>query len=249
MFQHQLFERVHVKTYFDWFLLSFLGGNINCGGFLACHRFVSHITGFATLSGISFQEGNWLDFIGTLSIPVFFLLGVVVSGLLTEQKYSAEFQGQKYAPVMGLVALLLSFVAIGGSLNFFGAFGDVASIKNDFFLLAALCGACGLQNAAVTSATGATLRTTHLTGLTTDLGLGLVRAEIHPPSDKEQSQERRANWLRLATIISFTLGSVVAAFIYVRFQYLGFYFPMAIAIYAAWTAKRSQKKFSNQEKT
>lgn len=240
MFEHKFNENVSVKTYFEWFILSFLAGNINAGGYLACHRFVSHVTGFATLSGISLQQGWWLEAVGTLSIPMFFLIGVMVSGYLTEKKYANRIDSQKrYAPVMGLVAVLLGFVAIAGGLNLFGEFGDVASIKNDFFLLACLCGACGLQNAAISSASGATVRTTHLTGITTDLGLGIIRAEVHHISDEQKKVERRANFLRMATIFSFTLGSVVAAFIYSRFKYQGFYVPMFIAMYVAFVARRS----------
>ena len=239
MFEHKLSEQVSHKTYFDWFLLSFLAGNINAGGYLACSRFVSHVTGFATLSGISLEQGSWIEALGSLAIPLFFLIGVMVSGYLTEKKYAHKVHGQRYAPVMGLVALLLAFVAVGGSLGLFGQFGDVANMKHDFFLLACLCGACGLQNAAISSASGATVRTTHLTGITTDLGLGIVRAEIHNLSEAQRSTERRANWLRVATIGAFTLGSFVAAFIYSRFKYQGFFFPMLIAIYIGYVARKS----------
>lgn len=241
MFKHKLHEKVDFKTYFDWFLLSFLAGNINAGGWLSCQRFVSHVTGFATLSGIFAEEGKWLEFWGTFSIPIFFLIGVMISGYLTEKRRAEEIHGQKYAPVMGLVAILLGIVALAGRLNYFGEFGHEAQIQKDFFLMALLCGACGLQNAAITSASGATIRTTHLTGLTTDLGLGIIRAEVHHLSPENRILERRSNFLRLATILSFTLGSVVAAFIYVRFKYDGFFFPMVLSIYAFWNAHKGHQ--------
>lgn len=239
MFNHRFHETVSTKTYFDWFLLSFLAGNINTGGYLSSHRFVSHVTGFATLAGISLEEGAWLEALGAIIIPLFFLMGVMLSGFLTEKNRSAKVHGQKFAPVMGLVALLIGFVAIGGTYDIFGVFGEAANIKYDFLLLACLCGACGLQNAAISSASGATIRTTHLTGITTDLGLGLVRAEVHDLSAAEKKQERRANFLRIATIISFTMGSVVGALIFSRFKYQGFFFPMALALYSAWMARNS----------
>ena len=52
MFHHRIHDKVGYKTYLDWFLLAFLGGHVNAGGYLACHRFVSHVTGFATLAGV-----------------------------------------------------------------------------------------------------------------------------------------------------------------------------------------------------
>jgi uncharacterized membrane protein YoaK (UPF0700 family) len=105
--------------------------------------------------------------------------------------------------------------------------------------LACLCGACGLQNAAITSASGATVRTTHLTGLTTDLGLGLVKILVHNLSPDQKRVEKQANLIRVATIISFTAGSVVAAFTYSRFKFEGFFIPMILALYSAYVARNS----------
>lgn len=238
MFSHRLTEPVSYKTYFDWLLLSFLAGNINTGGYLACYRFVSHVTGFATLAGISLHELNWFEAFGALTIPLFFLMGVMLSGYLTEKNKSVKIHGQKYAPVMWISGLLLGVVAAGGYNNYFGSFGEMASMKHDYILLACLCGACGLQNAAISSASGATIRTTHLTGLTTDLGLGIIRSKFHEMTGHERQIEKRSNLLRAATIISFILGSLVGAAIYSQFKYEGFFFPMLIAFYAAWTARQ-----------
>ena len=240
MFNHKIQDRVSYQVYFNWFLLSFLAGNINSGGYLACHRFVSHITGFATLAGIDFEQKNWVDALGTLIIPIFFLGGVILSGYLTEKRYAHKVQGQKFAPVFGLIAVLLGFVAIGGYLDWFGRFGDPALIRHDFILLACLCGACGLQNAAITTASGYTIRTTHLTGLTTDLGLGIVKMVFKDHNKKNYTEEKLANLLRVGTILSFSFGSFVGAMIFVQNQYLGFVFPMLVAIYFAFLAQHPE---------
>lgn len=237
MFKHKIHEKADFKTYFGWLMLSFLAGNVNTGGFLSAQTFVSHVTGFATLSGISLERGYIMESLGFLTIPAFFLGGVMLSGYLTE-KQSAKSHGQKFAPVMGLVAAILGVVSLFGYVGWFGQFGSAANLEHDYFLLALLCGACGLQNAAITSATGSTIRTTHLTGLTTDLGLGLIRAEVYPQSNEQKAADRHANKLRLLTVIAFTLGSAVGAFMYIRFHYLGFLLPMCIAIYAAWDARK-----------
>ena len=239
MFEHKLNENVTFRTYIDWLILSFLAGTINAGGYLACHRFVSHITGFATLSGISLSNESWLEFFGTMAIPLFFLAGVMLSGYLIEKKYAKKTQNQKYAPVMGIVALLLAIVTVGGFLNWFGQFGDPAQINHNFILLACLCGACGLQNAAITSSSGSTIRTTHLTGLTTDLGLGLVRLKVHEMTTEQRKLEKQTNFLRFATIISFTVGSFIGAVFLKKYLYLGFLFPLVISIYLAFAARKN----------
>lgn len=233
MFRHKLNDEVNYRTYLDWFILSFSAGTINAGGYLACHMFVSHVTGYATLSGIWMEQQDWLHAMLTLVIPVFFLLGVMISAYLTEKQYANKVHGQKYAPVMGLVSLILIFVSFGGQAGWFGPFGDNADLQHSFVFLACLCGACGLQNAAITSASGATIRTTHLTGLTTDLGLGLVRSEVESLTPAQRSLERKANLLRMATILSFALGSMAGAFNFTRFGYLGFLLPALISVYSA----------------
>lgn len=240
MFTHRLHEKANFKTYFGWFLLSFLAGNINTGGFLSAKKFVSHITGFATLFGVSAAETRWWEALGFLTIPIFFLLGVMLSAYLTETQSTMSVTGQKFAPVMWLVAVIMGVVTVGGHLGWFGEFSSYGTLGHDYILLALLCGACGLQNAAITSASGSTVRTTHLTGITTDLGLGLIRAEVRRDISSEQrKQERTLNLIRLLTILSFALGSAVGAVIYQRFNYNGFIFPMILSLYAAWGAKNS----------
>lgn len=242
MFIHQIHEKVDAKTYFDWFVLAFLAGSVNAGGYLACHRFVSHVTGFATLAGVSLENRDWLDALASLAIPLYFLLGAMLSAYLTEKKFAVKVHGERYAPVMWIVALLMGGVAFWGGRGFFGVFGTIPNVKHNFILLACLSAACGLQNAAITSASGSTIRTTHMTGLTTDLGLGLIRAEVHHMSEKHRSEERLANALRFGSIFSFVLGSVCAAFVFARWQFRGFYMPMLISLYAAWVARKSEVK-------
>jgi uncharacterized membrane protein YoaK (UPF0700 family) len=237
MFAHKLNEKVSPRTYLGWFLLSFLAGNVNAGGFLSAQKFVSHVTGFATLSGISLAKGSLLEAIGLLTIPAYFLVGVMICAYLTERQSSQVRHGQRFAPVMGMVSIIMAFVAIAGQLGLFGPFGVSDSLGHDYILLALLCGSCGLQNAAITAASGHTIRTTHLTGLTTDLGLGLVRAEIHYSSAEQRQADRFANFLRIFTIAAFTLGSALGALLYVRFGYLGFLLPAALALYATWVSR------------
>jgi uncharacterized membrane protein YoaK (UPF0700 family) len=231
MFKHRISESVSTKTYVDWFLLSFLAGNVNTGGYLACHRFVSHVTGFATLAGVDAASTKFGDAIGMLTVPMYFLFGVMVSAYFVDRRVH-EGKRPRYAFVMGLAAICLALAAIGGMLGWFGVFGEAVDLRRDYFLLALLCGASGLQNAALTSATGATIRTTHLTGITTDLGIGLIRAASLDDRDQRRRWEVKANFLRLGTITSFMIGSAVGADLYLVYGYAGFILPAMIALYA-----------------
>lgn len=232
MFQRRLHDQATLQTYFHWFSMSFVSGFVNVGGFLSCQRFVTHVTGFATLSGIEFSKLNILEGLGVLSIPIYFLMGVVISGYMTERMLATHSQQKRFAPVIGLVAIFLALAAVLGELDWFGKFGDPAVLRHDYVLLAILCTASGIQNAALTSSSGATVRTTHLTGLTTDLGLGLIRAELRTLSTNQREKERLANLIRLGFIASFVMGSAIGAGCFIKMQYLGFLIPSLVCLYS-----------------
>ena len=234
MFHHTL-DDYDFKVSFHWFMLAFLSGCVNAGGYLATHRFVSHVTGFATLFGIDLANGRVDAAFGILSVPAFFLFGVMISAYLVDRRIHKK-QVPHYASVMGLVFLSLMAASLGGYYGFFGLFGEELRLKQDYIFLALLCMASGLQNASITTASGATVRTTHLTGITTDLGIGLVRA-LSAGRDKARANfERRANWLRIGTVASFGAGSATSAGLFLKYGYLGFLLPAALALYATFVA-------------
>jgi uncharacterized membrane protein YoaK (UPF0700 family) len=237
MFRHRVSEEIDLKTLIDWFLLSFLAGNINTGGYLACQRFVSHVTGFATLAGVDAALELWWEAIGILTVPVFFLLGVLISAYYVDRRVH-EGKKPRYALVMGIATLCLAFAGGFGVAGLWGEFGHELVLTRDYAFLAPLCMASGLQNAALSSSSGSTLRTTHLTGTTTDLGIGLMRWATLSRKDSRRSGEMRGNFLRIGLIFSFMVGSGVGAVLFLRYQYWGFGLPVAIAAYATYMAYR-----------
>lgn len=71
MFKHRADESAGNLVVLHWSLLSFNGGCINAGGFLATGRFVSHVTGFATLFGVDMANSQIDAALGILSVPIF----------------------------------------------------------------------------------------------------------------------------------------------------------------------------------
>lgn len=220
--------------------MSFLAGSVNAGGFMACERFVTHVTGFATLSGIEIAHGRWGQALGILSVPVFFLGGVMIAAWLTVSDHGGKHEPQ-YGLTMSLVALCLFLAATAGSSHLFGVFGQNFYLQHDYVLVALLCLASGLQNAALTASSGATIRTTHLTGLTTDLGIGLIQMmDVRREKTKYQVHLRK-NVLRLGTIGSFLAGGAVGAALFLKYKYIGFLMPASIALYAVYVARRIRR--------
>ena len=128
MFSHRFDQDAGSHVVLHWFLLSFNGGCINAGGFLATGRFVSHVTGFATLFGVDLSSHQVQAALGILSVPLFFLLGAFVAGLLIDR---AIHLGKKphFDWVMGLSACCLFLAAGGGELLQFGLFGETGLKK------------------------------------------------------------------------------------------------------------------------
>lgn len=218
------------RNLFIWFLLAFQGGSLNTGGYLAVHRFVSHVTGFATLAGVAAAEFDWITMFGMLMVPMFFLLGVIISAWNVERQRIKD-SIPRYSLVFSIIFFNILFIAVSGSFGFLGEFGEPLNSSRDYLLLFLLSFTCGLQNAVISSASGAVIRTTHLTGPTTDFGIGLVR--MWTTRKNLHKQELFANWCRFGIYVSFILGSLISALLFVNFKFWGFYLPLAITLYTA----------------
>src|ERR1700736_653334 len=73
-----------------WMLMAFQGGLLNIGGFFACHRFVSHVTGFATFFGVEVSQNRYTQAAGMLLVPLLFLCGSMISEQLVDIRIQTE---------------------------------------------------------------------------------------------------------------------------------------------------------------
>ncbi|MBX3020947.1 MAG: DUF1275 domain-containing protein [Bdellovibrionales bacterium] len=211
-----------------WMVLAFQAGLLNMGGFMACHSFVSHVTGYATLFG---QEVNRAEFkfaLGMLLVPLFFLAGAMLSGVLVDLQIKLQ-KKPRYYIVFGVLFSLLLFVVVGGFNGLFGHFGEPLEQSRDYTLLALLCLICGIQNGTVSLVSRSMVRTTHLTGITTDLGIGLVRVFNRDLLHGKIDDEWKANFMRIGIIGFFALGSISGFAAFRDLGFRGFLFPCAIS--------------------
>lgn len=218
------------KNRFIWYLLALQGGLVNAGGFLCVHNYVSHVTGLNTQLAASLSHGDWKLVGTTLCFLIFFLVGSFISGIFTQVRRD---RGQ--TPIylwinMGL-ALLYFLLFLFGFFGYLGPFKTEQLHARDFIIIASLCLACGAQNALFTQASGAIVRTTHLTGLTTDLGIGLAQAFF---KSGDRVQIKLANQLRIGLIASFTFGAYLAFIFFIRLEFLGFLIPTFISLLVSY---------------
>ncbi len=217
------------ENVFLWLLLAFQSGYINAAGFIACHRFVSHMTGFGTQTGVAMGEGKFLLGFEMFLAPVSFVLGCILSGYLIDRRIYKDKEAHVRTSAIIQFVLLLS-VFVGGSLDLFGDFGEPLELQRDFILMFMLCFTCGMQNATFTSLTSGQIRTTHLTGLTTDIGIHFVRDKYVDVTDEKRGELKLVNWLRIYTFFSFFSGSAISAILMVIGEYQGFLLPVGTSL-------------------
>ncbi|HMQ10534.1 MAG TPA: YoaK family protein [Oligoflexia bacterium] len=210
-----------------WFIMALQAGLLNVGGFLAANTFISHVTGFATAASVQIEMGNTFRFLGLVLIPVAFLFGAMISGVLIDLRIKLK-KKPKYYWVFGLMFFLSLLVTVGGFNDFFGEFGHTPESINGYSLVVLLCFICGIQNGAVSLVSKSVVRTTHLTGITTDLGIGLVRI-INRKRISDINDEGKANLMRSGIILFFVIGSLAGVPVFQQFEFRGFLLPCLIS--------------------
>jgi len=212
----------------SWMLLAFSGGAVNAGAFLACQRFVSHVTGTATRLGL--DVGLWELMLDYGIVIACFVAGAMASVVALDGRYHRG-KTPAYALPLVIVSAILVMVAMAGSVGIFGPFGQTVEEPADFALLSLLGFAMGLQNAAVATTTGLAIRTTHMTGPATDLGVHLATS-LFAEGEARRAALRGAA-LRAGKITAFVLGAVAMVPVAHAGGYLAFLVPAAIVLIAA----------------
>lgn len=208
-----------------WMSMAFQAGILNIGGFMAVHRFVSHVTGFATFFGYEINQVDNTHAFGMLVVPLFFLLGCMLSAQLVDIRLKLH-KRPKYYITFGLIFFLLCIVFGLGVMGYFGKFGEPLELSRDYTLLILLCFVCGIQNGTITTVSKSVIRTTHLTGVTTDLGIGLIRFLNRHKLKGEIGNEVEANFMRAGIIFFFGFGSVFGGYVFSKLGYAGFFIPV-----------------------
>lgn len=137
-------------------LLALNAGFINSVALLSfANNAVSHVTGTVTLVANALAAGDWAFLWYTGSIVLSFLAGAIMSGIVVGDE--ALQLGRRYG-----IALLIEAALLG--LAWYGFTHEQHYAE---WLASA---ACGLQNALVATYSGSVIRTTHLTGIVSDIG-------------------------------------------------------------------------------
>lgn len=196
-------------VYLGGLILTLIAGIINAVGFLgAHHQALSHLSGTVTLLGTELARARYDLALHALAILAAFFAGCLLSGMIIAQGRLRL--GRRYGVALSLESAAL-FLAV--------YFLRRGSLAGDY--LAAL--ACGLQNAMVTTYSGSTMRTTHMTGMVTDIGIACGHF----------LRGAAVDWFRFrlygVLLLGFFAGGVTGALGYGRFGYDTLLFPAALS--------------------
>ena len=205
-------------------VLAFVAGATNAGGFLAVGTYTSHMTGVVSALADHLVIGNLVLAAASLGALGAFLLGAMTTAWLVNWGLR-----EALASAYGLPLLLESVLLL-----IFGIFGAAISLWSPFFVpltVLLLCFIMGLQNAVITKISKAEVRTTHVTGLVTDLGIELGKMLYINRTQRSAAEPVRANRpklrLHLILVSSFFIGALCGA---LGFKFLGYVTTVPLAV-------------------
>jgi uncharacterized membrane protein YoaK (UPF0700 family) len=198
--------------------LAFVAGAANAGGFLAVRQHTSHMSGIIAAMADNFARGSLPLVINGLAAVLSFMLGALFTTLCIRWARSRDLESQYALPLLIESALLIIFGFVGHE------FSDGSMVGTVMLL----CFTMGLQNAMITKISDSVIRTTHLTGMVTDIGIALGRILFNGVQKIDAPITDELATLRLLTSLIglFFVGGVTGA---LGFKHVGFFFALPLA--------------------
>jgi uncharacterized membrane protein YoaK (UPF0700 family) len=214
------------------FFLALIAGSVNAIALLGFnHQGVSHLSGSSTLLGVEIANGNLAEVFHLLLIVGSFVVGATISGFVIGNESLKLGRRYSFALVTESILLLLAMYYLKQNSNL------------GHYLASA---ACGLQNAMTSTYSGAAVRTTHVTGIFTDLGtmIGLFL--------RGKRADKRRVILYFILISGFVAGGTAGAFFFLNLEFYAMLLPavmcaiIAVSYSVYWHSVLQTASQSNQ---
>jgi uncharacterized membrane protein YoaK (UPF0700 family) len=194
--------------------LALVAGFVNASGFTLIGSFTSHVTGSVGRLGSEIALHNFPAAMRTSLLVLSFFFGAFAASVVLGSGFREKSAAYGTALLLE-AASLITFIAFTFQRPKFEL--SVLDMR-----AAILCFAMGVQNSLVTRLSNAVIRTTHLTGVVTDLGIEAAqwlhwfRAKWSSPRAAEQQPDRAKPsvsrvFLLLTVATSFVIGSIAGA--------------------------------------
>ncbi|MDB5890788.1 MAG: hypothetical protein JWP47_1619 [Polaromonas sp.] len=209
-------------------VLAFTAGAVNAGGFLLIGLYTSHMTGFASMLADNLVLGNARLVLGALGALLAFVAGAAFTAVLVNWSRHHWLRSEYALPLLVEAVLLMVFGLMGATMTRQTPFAVPLALLVLAFTM-------GLQNALVSKVSSSQIRTTHMTGVITDLGIELGKLLYWNRSASPPESHVRANRAKLNLLVTllglFVTGGLAGA---LAFKYVGFVgvVPLALVLMA-----------------
>ena len=202
--------------------LCFVAGATNAGGFLAVGQYTSHMSGIVSSVADNLVLGQVGLALAGVAAVMAFVSGAMTTAWMVNWGLRRNLQSAYGRPLLLEAMLLLVFGLFGAGINVWAGFFAPLTV-----LL--LCFIMGLQNAVITKISHAEIRTTHMTGLITDMGIEL--GKLFYVNRLTRENKVVANRQRLAIhfklVGSFFIGALTGA---IGFKTVGYVATVPLSV-------------------
>ncbi len=191
-----------------------VAGLVNVCSVIAFFAFASNVTGHFAVLSEELVKGHWHQIGAVGGWLAAFIAGAFMANLLvTTIGLRAPRFGRGL--VLGLEIVLL--VGVG----YYGQFHYRETLSETEYLVGVLLFAMGLQNSLVATVSKGVVKTTHLTGLLTDLGMEL--SMITQRRFARDTELKFKLWLHVAILVTYVFGGIFGGFLFLQFGFVTFY--------------------------
>lgn len=205
------------------YVMAFLAGCMNAGGFFMVSTYTAHVTGAISHTADSLYSGQWQVALTAIVSVICFILGSAHASWTILWAKRQRFRSG-YGLSMWLEAIYLLL---------FATLGTLLSSRNSALIhptVLFLSFIMGMHNTVMTVLSGSAIRSTHMTGSATDLGIELAKVLYYRRSNNPRLPDVCVNRPRMklfcGLIIAFLSGGVIGAW---GSEKLGFHFTFPIA--------------------
>jgi uncharacterized membrane protein YoaK (UPF0700 family) len=198
-----------------------VSGITNVAGMVAFLAFTANITGHVANLAKHIVEQNFREIIVFLIWLLLFFAGAFISGFIVRSyNHISKYKAHSIPMIIEIIVLL--FVAVYGQ-NFY----KETPLEREV-VIGAIIFSMGLQNSLVSIISGGIIKTSHLTGLFTDLG-GDIAEWFHPKAPKTKAVRNKI-YIRLTILCFYLTGAIAGGFLFNIFDFAIFYFVPLILL-------------------
>jgi uncharacterized membrane protein YoaK (UPF0700 family) len=225
-------------------LTAFTSGMVNIASLLIFFSFSSNITGHYAILAAEIVKGNTYQIVVVLGWILMFFMGSFVSNqMVINFNKKSTYLAHSLPILLEIICLLV--------VGYYGQFFYRETLFETEFLLMVMLFAMGLQNGLTASISNFTVKTTHLTGLTTDLAI--LASMFTKKEFRDNSELVNKSKLLLSIVVSYIVGAIASGYTYQLLQFKVFYvvcvFLLVVLVYDFYKIKVGQILISRRSKS